>query len=121
MELLLILVVALIVIGPTKLPELARKLGRGLAELKKTQQALTQEFTRQLYEEDKIIKQNEEKATDTETQKFSSIESPITQETGPDPMVSADDSFGDYQMIIPANSDPQSKENKDDISPENSK
>ncbi|MBI5582290.1 MAG: twin-arginine translocase subunit TatB [Deltaproteobacteria bacterium] len=34
-ELLLILAVALVVLGPKKLPELARSLGRGLAELKK--------------------------------------------------------------------------------------
>ena len=34
-EFLLILVVALVVLGPKRLPELARSLGRGLAELKK--------------------------------------------------------------------------------------
>lgn len=34
-ELILILVIALIVIGPQKLPELARSLARGLAEFKK--------------------------------------------------------------------------------------
>lgn len=35
-EFLLILVVALIVLGPKKLPELARSIGKGLAELKKS-------------------------------------------------------------------------------------
>lgn len=34
-ELLLILAIALIVVGPTKLPDLARALGRGYAEFKK--------------------------------------------------------------------------------------
>ncbi len=34
-ELLLILVVALVVIGPKKLPDLAKALGRGLAEFKR--------------------------------------------------------------------------------------
>ena len=34
-ELLLILAIALIVVGPKKLPELARALGRGIAEFKK--------------------------------------------------------------------------------------
>jgi sec-independent protein translocase protein TatA len=35
-ELLIILVIALIVVGPRKLPELAKSLGRGFAELKRT-------------------------------------------------------------------------------------
>lgn len=39
-ELLLILVVALIVLGPQKLPEIARKLGRGLAEFRRTSEDL---------------------------------------------------------------------------------
>ena len=34
-ELIIIMVIALIVIGPHKLPDLARSLGRGLAEFKK--------------------------------------------------------------------------------------
>lgn len=34
-ELLLILAIALIVVGPSKLPDLARALGRGLAEFKR--------------------------------------------------------------------------------------
>ncbi len=37
-ELILILVVALVVIGPKKLPDLARALGKGMAELKKATQ-----------------------------------------------------------------------------------
>jgi TatA/E family protein of Tat protein translocase len=35
-ELLVILVIALIVVGPQKLPEVAKSLGRGLAEFKRT-------------------------------------------------------------------------------------
>lgn len=34
-ELIVILVIALVVIGPQKLPELARSLGKGLAEFKR--------------------------------------------------------------------------------------
>ena len=39
-ELILILVVALLIFGPTKLPELARSLGKGLAEFRRASQDL---------------------------------------------------------------------------------
>lgn len=41
-ELLVILVVALLVFGPSKLPELARTLGRGLAEFRRASSDLRQ-------------------------------------------------------------------------------
>ena len=41
-ELLLILAIALIVIGPKKLPDIARALGRGFAEFKKATDELKQ-------------------------------------------------------------------------------
>ena len=43
-ELMVILVVALLVFGPTKLPELARSLGRGLAEFRRASADLRQSF-----------------------------------------------------------------------------
>jgi TatA/E family protein of Tat protein translocase len=43
-ELLLILAVALIVLGPKKLPELARALGKGLAEFRRATDDLKDEF-----------------------------------------------------------------------------
>jgi len=43
-ELLLILAIALVVIGPKRLPDLARALGRGLAEFKKATDELKQTF-----------------------------------------------------------------------------
>ena len=43
-EILLILAIALIVLGPKKLPEVAKSLGRGIAEFKKA----TQEFKENL-------------------------------------------------------------------------
>lgn len=39
-ELIIILVIALIVIGPKKLPDLARALGRGMAEFRKATQEI---------------------------------------------------------------------------------
>jgi len=40
-ELLLILLIALIVVGPNRLPELARQIGRGLREFRKLQDEVT--------------------------------------------------------------------------------
>ncbi len=43
-ELLVILVVALVVVGPKRLPEVARALGKGLAELRRATSGLTEEL-----------------------------------------------------------------------------
>jgi sec-independent protein translocase protein TatA len=46
-ELIIILVIALLVIGPHKLPELAKSLGKGLAEFKKA----SEDFQRNIKDE----------------------------------------------------------------------
>lgn len=46
-EMIIILVIALIVIGPHKLPDLAKSLGKGLAEFKKA----SEDFQRNVQEE----------------------------------------------------------------------
>ncbi len=46
-EMIIILVIALVVIGPHKLPEMAKSLGKGLAEFKKA----TEGFQRSVQEE----------------------------------------------------------------------
>ena len=43
-ELLLIMALALIVLGPKKLPELARALGKGLAEFRRATDEIKEEF-----------------------------------------------------------------------------
>ncbi len=43
-ELLVILVIALLVIGPKRLPEMARSLGRGLAEFRRASTDIRREF-----------------------------------------------------------------------------
>lgn len=43
-ELILILALALIVLGPKRLPEIARALGKGLAEFRRTTDELKEEF-----------------------------------------------------------------------------
>jgi len=49
-ELLVILVVALIVFGPTRLPELARSLGRAMAEFRRASTDLRQSFDQAMQE-----------------------------------------------------------------------
>jgi TatA/E family protein of Tat protein translocase len=49
-ELLLILAIALIVLGPKKLPELARALGKGMAEFRRATDELKEEFRQMEHE-----------------------------------------------------------------------
>jgi sec-independent protein translocase protein TatA len=80
-EMIVILVIALIVIGPHKLPELAKSLGKGLAEFKKASedfQKNVQEETRKAEVEELIKKKQADnpedataeqtKATDSQTE-----------------------------------------------------
>ena len=52
MELILVLVVALIVFGPKRLPEIGAQVGRGIREFRRAQQQLAQELTRELSAEE---------------------------------------------------------------------
>lgn len=54
-ELIVILVIALVVIGPQKLPELARSLGKGLAEFKRA----TDDFRQGVEDEAKAAEERE--------------------------------------------------------------
>jgi len=54
-ELLLLLAIALIVLGPKRLPDIAKALGRGLAEFKKA----TDEFKQTLHEETRAVEQRD--------------------------------------------------------------
>ena len=63
-EMIIILVIALIVIGPHKLPELAKSLGKGLAEFKKA----SDDFQRNIQEEARKVEvQETEKKPEAET------------------------------------------------------
>ncbi len=55
-ELLVIMVIALIVIGPSKLPDLARALGKGIAEFKKATQEIKESL--EIDEELKEVKED---------------------------------------------------------------
>lgn len=59
-ELLVILIVALIVFGPERLPQLAEKLGRLIAKTRSLTDGLKQEFDQQLNQDQ--LKQNQQRA-----------------------------------------------------------
>jgi len=61
-EMIIILVIALIVIGPQKLPELAKSLGKGLAEFKKA----TDDFRQGVEDEAKASEEKERSAKNIE-------------------------------------------------------
>lgn len=46
-ELIIILVIALIIFGPGKLPDVGRALGRGIGEFKKESKALAEEIKKE--------------------------------------------------------------------------
>jgi len=47
LEILLILIVGLIILGPDKLPQIAKNLGKGIAALKKATSDITAEVTKE--------------------------------------------------------------------------
>jgi sec-independent protein translocase protein TatA len=76
-ELIIILVIALLVIGPQKLPELARSLGKGLAEFKKA----SDDFQRNIREEalKSEEKEKEAAAKESESKEKAPNELPATE------------------------------------------
>lgn len=68
-ELIVILVIALIVIGPQKLPDMAKSLGKGLAEFKRA----SDDFQNNIREEARKVEAQEERK----------VEQPVAQEQVP--------------------------------------
>lgn len=84
-ELIVILVIALIVIGPNKLPDLAKSLGKGLAEFKKA----SDDFQRNIQEEARkadVLDAQKQEAHKTEAS------NEAAQETAQEPSQQSDDS-----------------------------
>ena len=72
-ELLLILGLALIVLGPKKLPELAKALGKGLSEFRRATDELKDEFRKMEYE-----------VEDAKTKAMLNDDPPLEKPTEPD-------------------------------------
>jgi sec-independent protein translocase protein TatA len=67
-ELIIILVIALIIFGPRKLPELGKSLGRSLNEFKRA----STELQNTLEQEIRLEEQKEKQASDKEPDRFAS-------------------------------------------------
>jgi Tat protein translocase TatB subunit len=52
-ELLVIAIIALLVVGPKKLPDLAKTLGKGFNEFKKATEGITEDFKEALKDDEK--------------------------------------------------------------------
>lgn len=79
-ELLLILAVALIVIGPKKLPDLARAIGRGFAEFKKA----TDELKNTLHEESRTSEVREQLVNNPQFKPAATTTPASSTKNGPD-------------------------------------
>jgi len=66
-ELLVIMVVALIVLGPKRIPELARTLGKGLAEFRRATGDISEEFRNAQNMLDEEFRKVRAEATDSPT------------------------------------------------------
>lgn len=51
MELILILVIALVIFGPSKLPEVGRSLGKAINEFKNSSKEITEDITKTINDE----------------------------------------------------------------------
>lgn len=83
-ELLMILVVALLVIGPKKLPDLARSLGKGLAEFRKATDDLKDTIYQQDTENDVKPEQTAKKHQVAKLPPASGIDETVNVEEKPD-------------------------------------
>lgn len=79
-EMIIILVIALIVIGPNKLPDLAKSLGKGLAEFKKA----SEDFQKNVRDEaQKTEEQKKEPVPQVQTTQSGDTVSHVKTETEP--------------------------------------
>lgn len=81
-ELIVILVLGLLILGPQRLPELARGLGRGLAELKRAAQDLKDEIDLEGRKIDSAMENRGHRST-PEDDLSSGLENPKEENKGP--------------------------------------
>ncbi len=82
-EILVIFVIALIVFGPKKLPELGRSIGRAMAEFKKASQEFQESMQSEMREVEKTAQIEEVKKIGQEIAKTESEKAPQPDTTAP--------------------------------------
>jgi sec-independent protein translocase protein TatB len=122
-EMILILALALIVVGPDKLPDLARSLAKGLLELKKTAEGLKASFTEEGNPLDEIRPELEDAARSLKNNLLEGPEADQSSDTPyqginpPSPASSLTDIDAEYSAAAPA--EPASEPATDELkSPE---
>lgn len=121
-ELLVIMLVAFLVFGPEKMPEIARKVGKAMNQMKKASNDLTREFkkeTSSLQDEISNVKSGINKEIESVSREYSSNKSriyenlnDIDQKVEESPEISADHSRTDL------GTNPTNELKQDKISPE---
>ncbi|MBW2346646.1 MAG: twin-arginine translocase TatA/TatE family subunit [Deltaproteobacteria bacterium] len=103
-ELILIMVIALIVIGPSKLPDLARALGKGMAEFRKATQELKESL-----DVEADLKAAKEDVIDSITGLKEAVdqEIPSADPAAPSKYKDYDDMLEDYAKVRDEEQEPQ--------------
>jgi TatA/E family protein of Tat protein translocase len=114
-ELLFILVIALIFFGPRKLPQLARSMGKGLAEFRKASDDFKRTWEREVALETARLESTENPVLDDESNPLPSdsetIDQPLIEPAAPDNVIARQNSYQPSAV-------PVSDVNTDDSSPE---
>jgi len=77
-ELIIILIIAFVVVGPEKLPKLARSLGKGFYELRRATDGVREEFEKsEGFSEERLSEKEEKRSIKTEP---SSVKTEHTEE-----------------------------------------
>ena len=100
-ELIIIMVIALIVLGPSKLPELARAIGKGMAEFRKATQEIKESLN---VEED--LREVKEELVDT----ISGIDPSLGLDEMGQERDGGDQGYQSYGEVIEANGDLKNQE-----------
>ena len=112
-ELLLIFIIALIVVGPNKLPEMARTLGKGLAEFRRATNDIKQSF-----EQDETVKEIKQEFQSAQSMALLENQLPPAPAATPEGQAGEDPERKPVATADPAGAEAASTDAKDAAPPE---